>query len=304
MRVVFCGTADFAVPSLRALVNAHEVAAVVTQPRRPGSRGRPAPRPVGEAAATLGLPILAPERLRAPETIAAILDLSADVLVVAAYGQIVPAALLDGPRHGGVNVHGSALPRWRGAAPVAAAILAGDEETGVSIMRMDTGIDTGPVYATRRVRIAATDSTPLLGARLAEHGAALLMEVLAGISDGTASALTQDDSQATYAPRLSRDDAVVEWGAFSAVEIDRHVRAMQPWPGTTAPLGGQPVRIHAGEVIADGGGRAAAGSVTRLAGDAADVATAAGTYRVAVVQPPGGRPMSAAAYLRGRRAPV
>jgi methionyl-tRNA formyltransferase len=301
MRLVFCGTADFAVPSLRALVNAHEVAAVVTQPERPGSRGLRAPRPVGDAAAALGLTVLAPERLRAPDAVAAILELRADALVVAAYGQIVPAALLDGPPHGGVNVHGSALPRWRGAAPVAAAILAGDEETGVSIMRMDTGIDTGPVYATRRVRISATDTAPLLGERLAEHGAALLIEVLAAIAEGSAALAAQDESLATYAPRLSRDDARVEWGARSAIEMDRHVRAMQPWPGTKAPLGGQPVRIHAGEVAGGEAGASAPGSVTGLAGDAADVATAAGIYRVAVVQPPGGRPMSAASYLRGRR---
>jgi methionyl-tRNA formyltransferase len=301
MRIVFCGTAEFAVPSLRALADSHEVLAVVTQPDRPGSRGRPAPRPAGAAAERLRLPVLRPERVRAPESVEAILTLRPDALVVAAYGQIIPAALLDGPRFGGINVHGSLLPRWRGAAPVAAAILAGDQRTGVSIMRMDVGLDTGPVYATHPVDIAPTDTAPLLSERLAEHGARLLLEVLEAVAGGTATATPQDESEATHAPRLTRADGSIEWATVSAVEVDRRVRALQPWPGATAPLAGQPVRLIAGEVgdaTTDG---AAPGEVVMTAGDAADVATAAGVYRVGVVQPPGGRPMSAAAYLRGRR---
>lgn len=303
MRVIFCGTAQFAVPSLRALSNAHDVVAVITQPARPGSRGRPAPRPVADAAASLGLRVLAPPRLRAPESVGEVVSLAPDVLVVAAYGQIVPTVLLDAPPLGGVNVHGSALPRWRGAAPVAAAILAGDHESGVSIMSMDAGIDTGPVYATRRLAISPTDTTPLLSERLAEHGASLLLEVLAHLAEGTIQAVAQDGSLATYAPRLTRDDGVVDWAALTATQVDRHVRAMLPWPGTSAELGGQRVRVIAGEVAEAGGHDPGSdpGSVVRLHGEAADVATADGVYRVAMVQPPGGRPMSAAAYLRGRR---
>lgn len=300
MRIVFCATAEFAVPSLRALADSHEVVAVVTQPDRPGSRGRPAPRPAGAAAELLGLPVLRPERVRAPESVESILTLRPDALVVAAYGQIIPAALLDGPRFGGINVHGSLLPRWRGAAPVAAAILAGDRRTGVSIMRMDVGLDTGAVYATHPVDIAPTDTAPMLSERLAEHGARLLLEVLEAVTAGTATAIPQEESQATHAPRLTRADGSIQWATASAVEVDRRVRALQPWPGATAPLAGQPVRLIAGEVgdaTADG---AAPGEVVMTAGDAADVATAAGVYRVGVVQPPGGRPMSAAAYLRGR----
>ncbi|HEY8754978.1 MAG TPA: methionyl-tRNA formyltransferase [Candidatus Dormibacteraeota bacterium] len=301
MRIVVCGTAEFAVPSLRALANAHEVAAVVTQPDRPGSRGRPAPRPVGAAAALLGLAVLRPERIRAPESVEAILALRPDALVVAAYGQIIPGALLDGPAHGGINVHGSLLPRWRGAAPVAAAILAGDQRTGVSIMRMDVGLDTGPVYATHAVDIALTDTAPLLSERLAEHGARLLLEVLDAVADGTAAATPQDESQATYAPRLTRDDGAIDWAGVTAVEVDRRVRALQPWPGVTAPVGGQRVRLIAGtaqETSVDG---MVAGAVVATARDDVDVATAGGVYRIAIVQPPGGRPMAAAAYLRGRR---
>ncbi|HEY7928157.1 MAG TPA: methionyl-tRNA formyltransferase [Candidatus Dormibacteraeota bacterium] len=302
MRIVFCGTADFAVPALRGVADAHEVLAVITQPDRAGSRGRPAARPVADAATLLGLPVLRPERIRAPESVATILGLAPDALVVAAYGQIIPADLLDTPPLGGINVHGSLLPRWRGAAPVAAAILAGDARTGVSIMRMDAGLDTGAVYATRAVPIAATDTTPLLTERLAAHGAGLLLEVLEAAAAGTATATPQNHALATNAPRLSRDDGRIEWSASAALDIDRHVRALLPWPGTTAPLGGQRVRILAGAVNTDA---AAAGSppgeVVATVGDAIDVSTAAGVYRVAFVQPPGGRPMSAAAYLRGRR---
>ena len=299
MRIVFCGTAEFAVPSLRAVAGAHEVAAVVTQPDRPGSRGRPAPRPVGDAAAALALPVLRPERIRAPEAVESILELRPAVLVVAAYGQIIPASLLDGPLHGGVNVHGSLLPRWRGAAPVAAAILAGDATTGVSIMRMDPGLDTGPVYLTRVVAIGTTETSPQLTERLAALGADALLETLAAIADGSAEAVAQDEQLATLAPRLRREDGVVDWtGAADAV--DRRVRALQPWPGVTAPLAGLEVRILEGAAV-DGDAERGPGEVVRLVGEEADVATASGTYRVARVQPPGGRPMSAAAYLRGRR---
>ncbi|MEO8899107.1 MAG: methionyl-tRNA formyltransferase [Candidatus Dormibacter sp.] len=302
MRIVFCGTAEFAVPALHALAETHDVLAVVTQPDRAGSRGRPAARPVGDAASLLGLPVLRPERIRAPQSVAEITDLAPDALVVAAYGQIIPTALLEAPRYGGVNVHGSLLPRWRGAAPVAAAILCGDSRTGVSIMRMDAGLDTGAVYAMREIPVAATDTTPLLTERLAAHGAGLLLEVLEGLAAGTAAATAQDDALATHAPRLSRDDGRIEWAAASAVDIDRHVRALLPWPGTTAPLGGQRVRLLAGEVSGHVASPARPpGEVVAIVGDSVSVASAAGVYRVDFVHPPAGRPMSAAAYLRGRR---
>jgi methionyl-tRNA formyltransferase len=301
VRIVFCGTADFAVPSLRALTDAHDVLAVVTQPNRPGSRGQPAARPVGGAAERLRLRVLRPERIRAPESVETILSLQPDALVVAAYGQIIPAALLDEPRFGGVNVHGSLLPRWRGASPVAAAILAGDERTGVSIMRMDVGLDTGPVYATRAIDIAPTDTTPMLAERLAEHGAAVLLQVLDGLAAGTAVAVAQDNTQASHAPRLARQDGVVEWAAVSAVDVDRRVRALQPWPGVSAALGGQRVRILVGTPGEAAPRGAVPGDVLAVEREEVAVATVQCVYRIAAVQPPGGRPMSAAAYLRGRR---
>jgi len=306
VRIAFVGTAAFAVPSLLACADAgHDVAAVLTQPERLGNRGRPAPRPVADAARELGLEVWQPEKIRAPEAVERLLALALDALVVASYGQILPAALLDGaaaPRFGGVNVHASVLPRWRGAAPVAAAILAGDEETGVSIMRMEAGLDTGPVYAVRTLPIGRGVTTPDLTADLARIGANLLVEVLAGLEDGSAVAEPQDEVEATYAPRLTRADAHVDWAALSAVEVDRRVRALQPWPGTVAELAGQEVRIVAGApALSRGAAGMPAGSILAAGRRSVEVATRDGVYEVHEVQPAGKRSMDAAAYLRGRR---
>jgi methionyl-tRNA formyltransferase len=300
VRIVFAGTAGFAVPSLRACNARHEVLAVVTQPERPGSRGRPAPRPVAGAAVQLGIPLLQPERIRTAETVAEILGLGADVLVVAAYGQIVPRSLLDGHPHGGVNVHASLLPRWRGAAPIARAILAGDEVTGVCVMRMEAGLDTGPVYARREVPIGADRTAVGLTETLAIAGAEELVVVLGALERGTATATPQPEEGMTYAARLTREDGILDWAAHSAVEVDRMVRALEPWPGVTAGLAGVQLRILAGASLPAEAG-AAPGTVVRTEGESALVATAAGLYRVDALQPPGRRPMSAAAFLRGRR---
>lgn len=305
MRIAFLGTAAFAVPSLLACADAgHDLAVVLTQPERLGNRGRPAPRPVADAARELGIEVWQPEKIRAPEAVSRLLGLGLDALVVASYGQILPASLLDGaeaPRFGGVNVHASVLPRWRGAAPVAAAILAGDEETGVSIMRMEAGLDTGPVYAVRTLPIGPGVTTPDLTADLARIGANLLVEVLAGIEDGSAVAEPQEEAEATYAPRLARADARVDWASMGAVEVDRRVRALQPWPGTVAELAGQEVRIVAGAPSAAAAAGMAPGGIVAAGRRAVDVATCDGVYSVHEVQPPGKRSMDAAAYLRGRR---
>ena len=300
MRIVFAGTAGFAVPSLRACNARHEVLAAVTQPARPGSRGRPAPRPVADTAGQFGIPLLQPERIRSGPVVEEILALGADVLAVAAYGQIVPRTLLDGHRFGGVNVHASLLPRWRGAAPIARAILAGDPVTGVCIMRMEAGLDTGPVYAHREVPIGAEATAAGLTETLAIAGAEELAAVLAGLERGSAVATPQPEEGVTYAPRLTRDDGLLEWSARSAEEVDRMVRALDPWPGVTADLAGVSLRILAGRPI-PGDGSAIPGAVIRIEGESAVVATAAGWFRVDTVQPPGRRPMSAAAFLRGRR---
>jgi methionyl-tRNA formyltransferase len=314
VRIAFAGTAEFAVPSLRACNARHQVVAAVTQPARPGSRGRPAPRPVADAAVQLGIPVLQPERIRSGPVVEEILGLEADVLVVAAYGQIVPRTLLDGHRFGGVNVHASLLPRWRGAAPIARAILAGDTVTGVCIMRMEAGLDTGPVYARREVPIDAGATTTGLTETLAIAGAEELVAVLATLERGTAAATPQPEEGMRYAARLTRGDGLLDWEASSAEEVDRMVRALNPWPGVTADLAGVAVRILRGRRIAGrqsemsgvagpvlGAAAASPGSVVRTEGEAALVATAAGLYRVDAVQPPGRRAMSAAAFLRGRR---
>ena len=303
MRLAFLGSADFSVPSLRAVVEAgHQVALVITQPDKPGDRGRPAPRPVADAAGALGLPLWQPPRLRDDAAVGRLLDLRLEALVVAAYGQILPAALLEGPSFGGINVHASLLPRWRGASPVAVAILHGDGETGVCIIRMDAGVDTGPVYARGAIPIPPDATTPRLTMELAELGAGMLVEVLRDLEAGTARAEPQNEEGATYAPRLRREDAWISWAEHTAVGIDRRVRALNPWPGVIAPLGGVEVRILAGGLGHDNsGGAVDPGEVVRSDHWALEVATREGAYRIDTVQPPGRRPMDAAAFLRGRR---
>lgn len=321
MRIVFAGTAEFAVPSLRACNARHEVLAAVTQPARPGNRGRPASRPVADTAEQLGIPLLQPECIRARPVVEEILGLGADVLVVAAYGQILPPGLLDGHRFGGVNVHASLLPRWRGAAPIARAILAGDSATGVCIMRMEAGLDTGPVYARRELPIGADATASGLTETLAIAGAEELVAVLAALERGTAVAKPQSEEGVTYAARLTREDGLLDWPARTAEEVDQMVRALIPWPGVTGDLAGVGVRILAGHPVsqdeieipgsagaapAPAGGTPASsgatpGSVVRMEGESALVATAAGLYRLDTLQPPDRRAMSAAAFLRGRR---
>ena len=306
MRVVFLGTAAFAVPALGHAAERHDVVAVVTQPDKPGSRGRPASRPVADLARRLGAPVLTPRRVRDAEAVAAIAAHRPDVLVVAAYGQILPQELLDLPRLAPVNVHASLLPRWRGASPVAHAILAGDTETGVTIMRMDAGLDTGAIYAQQRVAIPDDATTPSLTATLADVGASLLDDVLQRLEHGQIVATPQPDEGVTLAPRLRREDGEVRWAEQSAVEVDRRVRALQPWPGVTAPLAGVPLRILSGRP-ADAPAAPAPvaevspGSVVGTKQESVVVAARDGAYQVDRVVPPGSREMSAAAFLRGRR---
>ena len=294
------GTADFAVPTLEECASHHEVLAVVTQPDRPGDRGRSAPRPVRDAAHRLGLRVLAPSRIRDTDSVDLVLDLGAEAIVVAAYGQILPPSLLDGPAHGAVNVHASLLPRWRGAAPVARAILAGDAETGVSIMRMDAGLDTGPVYAQARIAVRDDATTPVLTDALAQLGGELLIDVLAGVQTGDTTARPQPDEGVTTAPRLRREEGRLRWDGVSAADVDRHVRALQPWPGVVMSIAGAEVRIIDGVCVADDH-NAEPGTVLRTEGEHAVVAARNGAYAVHHVLPPGSRRMTAAAFLRGRR---
>lgn len=301
MKIVFMGTAEFAVPSLRECASHHEVVLAVTQPDRPGSRGAPAARPVRDAAEELGVPVQSPQRIRDGDAVRAVLDCEPDCVVVAAYGQILPKPLLESPPFGAVNVHASLLPRWRGAAPVAHAILAGDEKTGVSIMRMEAGLDTGPVYLSAPVKLADDATTPVLTRALSALGSQLLIDVLAALARGEAEATPQAADGVTLAPSLRREDGALEWDAHSAVDIDRHVRALQPWPGVTLPIAGTRVRIVNGTACDAEDAAHTPGDIVSVEDECAFVAARPGIYRVDVVLPPGSRQMAAAAYLRGKR---
>jgi methionyl-tRNA formyltransferase len=238
------------VPSLKALVGAgHELQLVITQPDRPAGRGMDlTPPPVKLAAQELGLELYQPERIREPEAVERIRALQPDLLVVVAYGQIIPRSVLTIPRLGAINVHASLLPRHRGAAPVAHAILAGDSTTGVTIMRMDEQLDHGPILAMRSVGIGAQEDAVALTSRLDVLGAELLLETLEHL--GERKAVEQDHGAATVARRLSREDGELEWDR-GALEIDRRVRALQPWPGVTLPTKKGRVKVLSGHVEGD-----------------------------------------------------
>ena len=237
-------------PSLRALIDArHHVLLVVTQPDRPAGRGlKVTAPPVKTAALELGLDVFQPEKIREANAVERLRVLSPDLLVVVAYGQILPKTVLDTAPLGAVNVHASLLPRWRGAAPVAHAILAGDHETGVTIMKMDEHLDHGPVLAAREVAIEPHEDATALTKRLADVGASLLVETLERVDSITPA--PQDDARATVAPRLRREDGELDWSA-GADEIDRRVRALQPWPGVTLPTARGRVKVLSGHVEGD-----------------------------------------------------
>jgi len=237
------------VPSLRALHSAgHDIVLVITQPDRPGHRMKVTPSPVKAAAQGLGLPVLQPEKFRDPAVISRLRDLNPDLMVVVAYGQIIPPVALAIPAHGVVNVHASLLPRHRGAAPIARAILAGDDETGVTIMKMDEQLDHGPVLAARSISIGPREDAAGLTLRLAELGADLLVETLDRLGD--IDAVEQDHAAATLAPRLRKEEGELEL-SMGAREIDRRVRALQPWPGVTLPTARGRVKILSGHVERD-----------------------------------------------------
>jgi len=237
------------VPALEALHAAgHDIRLVITQPTRPGHRMKATPPPIKVAADALGLEVLQPARIRAPEMVERLRELAPDLMVVVAYGQIIPAEVLAIPKRGAVNVHASLLPRHRGAAPIAHAILSGDAETGVTIMRMDEQLDHGPVLAVRRTAIGEGEDAAALTARLAIMGAELLVETVGRLDE--IKAVEQEHAGATIAPRLRREDGELEW-SMDAQEIDRRVRALQPWPGATLPTNRGRVKVLSGHVEGD-----------------------------------------------------
>lgn len=298
MRVVFAGTPDFAVPSLKALVAAgHHVAAVLSQPDRAAGRGRRvAAGPVTDCARRLNIGVLQPESLRDADALAELRRLQPRVMVVVAYGLLLNRGVLNLPDRGCINVHASLLPRWRGAAPIQRAIQAGDKETGVSIMRMEAGLDTGPVLARRGTPIAARDTAGTLHDRLAALGAELLIETLKRMEAGAVEAVPQDESLATYAAKITPDDARPDW-RLPADRLERLVRAMNPWPVVRAKHGGETLRIWASQVVPRETGEP--GEVVRAGRAGVDVACGEDALRITALQRKGGRRLPAFEFLNG-----
>lgn len=303
-RIIFGGSPDFAVPCLAALAESlHHVVAVLTQPDRPSGRGRKLrPGPVKQLALEHGIDVLQPQNLSEPDTQRLLRSLEPDLMVIVAYGLLLPPAVLQIPRAGCINVHASLLPRWRGAAPIQAAILAGDEVSGVSIMQMEAGLDTGPVFATRELDIEPTETADSLHDRLAALGAELLTEVVGDVLAGTAVATPQDHDAASYAGRISKADAVIDWHR-SAAEIDRQIRAYRSWPVAETLLDGKRMRcwaaLPAEEEESSAGLNEAPGCIVGVAADGVDVRTGAGILRLTEIQMPGKQRMAAAQFANG-----
>ncbi|MBO9875260.1 MULTISPECIES: methionyl-tRNA formyltransferase [Xanthomonas] len=301
MKLVFAGTPDFAVPSLRAAAQRHEVVAVYTQPDRPAGRGRGlTPSPVKLEAVARGIPVLQPQTLRAPETLQALRALQPDLIVVVAYGLILPKAVLAIPTHGCWNVHASLLPRWRGAAPIQRAIEAGDSETGVCLMQMEAGLDTGPVLLSQRTPIGADETGGQLHDRLAALGAQVLADGLGLLRAGLRPvAQPQPEAGVTYAHKLDKAQARLDWQQ-PAAQLARQVRAFDPWPVAEAVLAGERVRVH-GAIALDLAHGQPPGTVLTASKHGIDIACGQGALRLRVLQRDGGKAITAADYLNARR---
>jgi methionyl-tRNA formyltransferase len=299
LRAAFMGSPDFAVPSLRATAAACELVLVVTQPDRRAGRGRKMAAPaVKVAAEALGIPVIQPRKLRNGKVAAELRALELDVVVVAAYGRILPLDILEAPRLGCINVHASILPRWRGAAPIQRAVLAGDRETGVAIMRMEEGLDTGPVYETATTPIGEAETSGELFVRLAELGGATLEAFLRRFPE-VPPPTPQDDAAMTLAPMLSKEEGAIDWGRPARAIAD-HIRGMDPWPGATCQRGDDRLKLFTARVSDALAGDAAAGTVLKVDRRGLHVACAEGTVVIAELQPPGKRRMPAKAYAAGK----
>jgi methionyl-tRNA formyltransferase len=296
MKVAFAGTPEFAAAALEAILAAgFDVPLVLTQPDRPAGRGMQLqPSPVKRVALAAGIPVHQPEKLRTPEQQAPLAEVQADVLVVAAYGIILPQAVLDLPRHGCLNIHASLLPRWRGAAPIHRAIQAGDAETGITIMQMDAGLDTGPMLLSRAEAIHADDTTGSLHDRLAQLGADMIVEALRALPGGL-TATPQPADGVTYAAKIGKAEATVDWNR-PAAEIERAIRAFNPFPGAVATLQQTPVKLWRARAIDATG---TPGEVLLAEGAGVIVACGQGALCVTELQKPGGKRLPAAEFLRG-----
>ena len=300
MRVVFAGTPDFAAASLRALLDAgHNVAAVYTQPDRPSGRGRHArPGPVSSLARENSIPLEQPESLRNPEAQDRLASYEPEVMVVAAYGLILPQAVLEIPEHGCLNVHASLLPRWRGAAPIQWAIASGDTETGITIMQMDAGLDTGDILFNRSLTIQPDETGGSLHDQLAPLGGDALVEALHQLQAGTLRAEPQDAHHATYARKLERTDSPVDWHQ-SAATLARRIRAFNPWPVCTTHVGETTLKLLFAEAVNDEAATETPGTVIERNRDGALVQCGEGLLNLVRVQLPGGKPQTINDLING-----
>jgi methionyl-tRNA formyltransferase len=301
LRIIFAGTPDFAARHLDALLSSgHKVVGVFTQPDRPAGRGKKLmPSPVKVLGEEHGLPIFQPASLRPQENQQLVADLNADVMVVVAYGLILPKAVLDMPRLGCVNVHGSLLPRWRGAAPIQRSLWAGDAETGVTIMKMDVGLDTGDMLFKLACPITNEDTSATLYDKLADLGPQGLIETLQQLADNTATPEVQDEALVTYAEKLSKEEAQLDW-SLSAAQLERCIRAFNPWPMSWMMIDDQPVKVWKASVI-DGDTSEEPGTIIEVSKQGIQVATAKGILNLESLQPAGKKAMSAQDLLNSRR---
>jgi methionyl-tRNA formyltransferase len=297
LRVVFMGSPDFALPILKALSEHYEVVGVVTQPDRVSGRGRELKPPsVKLLAHELNIPVIQPEKLRQPEAIEQLRAWNPDLIVVAAFGQILRKDVLDLPPHGCINVHASLLPRWRGAAPINAAILHGDEETGITIMKMDVGLDTGPILTQRSIRLTREDTAGSVFEKLSQLGADLLIETLPGYLSGKIQPVPQPEAGSTYAPMLKKEEGQLDF-TRPAEELERRVRAFNPWPGAFMDFDGTLLKIHRAHVEP---GEPGVGQ-RLIYRDQLAVGTENGLLILDEVQPAGKKTMNGKAFLAGAR---
>ncbi|MGL6533443.1 methionyl-tRNA formyltransferase [Aeromonas caviae] len=301
LKLIFAGTPDFAARHLAALLSSgHEVVAVYTQPDKPAGRGQKlTASPVKELALAHDLPVYQPASLRNEAAQAELAALGADLMVVVAYGLILPKAVLDTPRLGCINVHGSLLPRWRGAAPIQRSIWAGDAETGVTIMQMDVGLDTGAMIRKVTCPIASDETSASLYDKLAGLGPQALVDTLDAMAAGDTAAEPQDDALANYAEKLSKEEARIDW-SMDAVAIERCIRAFNPWPISWFDVAGQTVKVWQAEVVAQDHGQTA-GTLLKADKQGIEVATGQGVLRLLTLQPPGKKAMSVSDLLNSRR---
>lgn len=298
MRIVFAGTPEFAVPCLRAAANKAEIVAVYTQPDRPAGRGRGlTPSPVKLEAVQRGIPVLQPENFRSALSKQALRALKPDLMVVVAYGLILPQVVLDIPRLGCINSHASLLPRWRGAAPIQRAVQAGDAESGVTVMQMEAGLDTGPMLLKVSTPISASDTGGTLHDRLASLGPQAVVQVIAGLAAGSLVGEVQDDALATYAHKLNKDEARLDF-TRPAAELERLVRAFHPWPICHSTLNGDAIKVHAAHVVA---GQGAPGSILAADKHGLSVACGEGALCLTRLQLPGGKALNFADLYNSRR---